>query len=80
MPSGNNFAYTSPVNTANPNPSRPSDPRFRSFVERYVIERARLFRADPDGHNEDLWTAMLDAKRAYSLIRRMGQHLETEDL
>ena len=56
-----------------------ADPRFRSFAERYVIARTEFFRNDPDGHAADLWTAMLNARRAYSLIRRMSQHLDPED-
>lgn len=56
------------------------DQRFRSFAERYVVARAHLFRPDPDGHAEDQWVCLLDARRAYSLARRMSQHLDPEDL
>lgn len=56
-----------------------SDPRFRSFVERYVVARAGLFRVDPDGHAEDMWACILDAKRCYQLIARTGRHIEPED-
>jgi hypothetical protein len=40
--------------------------RVRSFVERYVIERAALFRVSHE--SEDAWTAILDGKRMYAQI------------
>jgi hypothetical protein len=40
--------------------------RFRSYAERYIIERAHTFRA---GHEkEDAWAALLDAKSTYAQI------------
>lgn len=44
--------------------------RFRSFAERYVIERALNFR--PGHEQEDAWAAMLDAKGIYAQIRGLG--------
>ena len=42
--------------------------RFRSFAERYVIERASSFRV---GHEkEDAWSAIKDADRIYKMIAR----------
>lgn len=58
---------------------KPSDARFRSFAERFMIARAHLFRADRDGLAEDTWSCILDAKRAYSMIRRTGENIEPED-
>jgi hypothetical protein len=58
---------------------RPSDARFRSFAERFMIARAHLFRADPPGLAEDTWTCILDAKRAYHMIERTGQNIEPNE-
>lgn len=66
---GRNWPMQQPVN---PNPPRQSDQRFRSFCERYLVTRSEFFRKDPDGLAEDTWTCILDAKRAYALIRRVG--------
>lgn len=59
--------------------NKPSDQRFRSFAERYMIARAHLFRADPEGLAEDTWSCILDAKRAYAMIARTGFNIEPED-
>ena len=53
--------------------------RFRSFAERYVIERASGFKSDTDA-----WTAVQDAMRIYKMIQqqsvRASHQLEpTED-
>jgi hypothetical protein len=48
-----------------------SDQRFRSFAERFMIERASTFRADHI--DEDTWKCILDAKRAYKQIEAMGR-------
>lgn len=51
--------------------------RFRSFAERYMIERASTFRG---GHEEeDQWTCMLSAKSAYKKIAAMGRGLVQEN-
>lgn len=76
-----------PVVQANPNVGapqqgtrgKPSDARFRSFAERFMIARAHLFRADPEGLAEDTWSCILDAKRAYAMIERTGQNIEPDD-
>lgn len=44
--------------------------RFRSFAERYVIERSVNFRVGYE--QEDAWAAMLDAKGIYTQIRGLG--------
>jgi hypothetical protein len=44
--------------------------RFRSFAERYVIERAQSFTV---GHEqEEAWRALLDAKSLYMQVKGMG--------
>ena len=77
----------SPVMQANPNvgqpqqgtKGKPSDQRFRSFAERYMIARAHLFRVPDTELAEDTWQCILDAKRAYAMIARTGQNIEPED-
>lgn len=56
-----------------------SDQRFRSFAERWMVARAHLLRADPDGLLEDTWSAVLDARRAYTMIKSVGENIEPED-
>lgn len=64
----------SPVNQAASGvQKKQSDPRFRSFVERYLIERVAYFSLDPDQHAKDQWDCILDAKRAYAMVNRAGQ-------
>ena len=41
--------------------------RFRSFAERYVIERASGFKSDTDA-----WTAVQDAMRIYRMIEQQS--------
>ena len=41
--------------------------RFRSFAERYVIERASGFKSDTDA-----WTAVQDAMRVYKMIEQQS--------
>lgn len=50
--------------------------RVRSFMERYVIERAGSFRADHE--DEDMWHAVLSARRAYRLIAHASQDAEVK--
>ena len=48
--------------------------RFRSFAERYVIERASSFRT---GHEqEDAWTAILDSKTLYHQISEQAKYMD----
>lgn len=61
------------------NVKKPSDQRFRSFAERYVIARAHYFRQEPELLLEDSWSCILDAKRLYAMIARTGQNIEPED-
>lgn len=72
-------AQPTPVAAQNQATARPADPRFRSFVERYVIERAAFFRVDPEGHMEDQWQCIQDAKRVYALIKRVGEGAANEE-
>jgi hypothetical protein len=41
--------------------------RFRSFAERYVIERASGFKSDTDA-----WTAVQEARRVYRMIEQQS--------
>lgn len=50
--------------------------RFRSFAERYIIERASTFRTGYE--REEAWTATLDAKTIYGNIARAAQDAEPE--
>lgn len=61
------------------NTKKPSDQRFRSFAERYMIARAHYFSQDPHQLAEDTWECILDAKRAYRMIQRTGENIEPED-
>lgn len=61
------------------NTKKPSDQRFRSFAERFVVARAGYFRQDPEGMAEDSWACILDAKRVYAMIERTGQNIEPEE-
>jgi hypothetical protein len=55
-------------------PPRQSNARFRSFAERYLIERAGQFRQEHLA--EDTWACILDAKRAYNMIGQVGRTVE----
>lgn len=54
----------------------PSDSRFRSFAERYVISRAPFFRLGFEA--EDGWSCLMDAKRLYKMIERTGVNVAIE--
>ena len=47
--------------------------RFRSFAERYVIERASGFKSD-----NDAWTAVQDAMRVYKMIEQQSAHVSRQ--
>lgn len=71
---------TGPASTGQASPiatpkqhQRPSDPRFRSFAERYIITRSAMFR--PGHEAEDSWNCLLDAKRIYAMVRRTGESI-----
>lgn len=51
---------------------RPTDTRFRSFAERYLIERCRLWPAEckPD---EMAWETILQAKTIYKMIAEQSR-------
>jgi len=57
-----------------------SDPRFRSYAERYTAARCHLFRTSPEGHMEDQWECVLDARRIYNMIRSVGENIDPEEL
>ena len=63
----------SPVN---PSPVKQSNQRFRSFAERYLVTRSEGFRKDDAGLEEDTWKCILDAKKTYALINRVGLGIE----
>ena len=48
--------------------------RFRSFAERYVIERASSFRTGYE--QDDAWTAILDAKAVYHQISEQAKYMD----
>lgn len=54
----------------------PSNARFRSFAERWVVERARHFTEATI--TVDTWTAVQQAKTAYNMIKEVGRNL-TDD-
>lgn len=54
----------------------PSDSRFRSFAERYIISRAPFFRVGFEA--EDGWACLMDAKRLYKMIDRAGTSVNIE--
>lgn len=64
---------------AQANGKKPSDQRFRSFAERYIIARAHFFRVPLSEHTEDQWSCVMDAKRVYAMIERVGQNIEPEE-
>jgi hypothetical protein len=61
--------------TAEPN-KVPSNTRYRSFAERYVIERASTFR--PGHEDEDAWMAAMRAKTAYNMIKEVGRTVKDD--
>lgn len=76
-------ATMSPVN---PNTGQPahvsrqkSDTRFRSFAERWMVARAHLMTPDRERLAEETWLAIMDAKRAYNMIRSAGENIDPED-
>lgn len=56
-----------------------SDSRFRSFAERWMVARAHLLTPDPLRLAEETWQGIMDAKRAYNMIRSAGENIEPED-
>ena len=50
--------------------------RFRSFAERYVIERAGHWK--PGEEDTGAWAAIQDAKRVYQQIALAGEHVQEE--
>lgn len=65
------------VQEQGPAPNKvPSNARFRSFAERWVVERARGFTEATI--TNDTWTAIQQAKTAYNMIKEVGRNL-TDD-
>lgn len=51
----------------------PDNPRFRSFAERYIIERCREWK---EGEiNERAWAALLEAKSVYAKVKQVSRTL-----
>jgi hypothetical protein len=44
-----------------------------------MVARAHLFRTTASEHVEDQWLCVMDAKRAYAMISRVGQNINPED-
>lgn len=61
------------------NVRKPSDQRFRSFAERYIVARAHLLTPDAQKLAEEQFVMVLDAKRLYAMIERAGQNIQPED-
>lgn len=82
---GSPGGLTGPMHAGNPTQqagqqaNRRSDQRFRSFAERYLVTRSNFFRQDPNGMAEDTYTCILDARRAYALIKRVGMGVGEEN-
>jgi len=70
------MAFSTKMSSAGPPGPMPSDQRFRSFAERFLIERAGTFRADHIA--EDTWLCVQDAKRAYNMIAQAGRNGDLE--
>lgn len=66
------------VNMTEVNKPRLADARFRSFAERYLVTRSHLFRTDPSGLTEDTWLCVLDARRAYRLVKNVSFHADED--
>ena len=56
----------------------PSNTRFRSFAERWVIARADKFRTDHI--EEDTWRSIQDARRAYKQVEAVGRMVVDDDI
>jgi hypothetical protein len=54
----------------------PEVDRFRSFAERYIVERAGQFEKGKE--REEAWQATLDAKTIYQNIARAARDAEPE--
>ena len=52
--------------------NKPSDQRFRSFAERYLIERCRLWPADCNT-DEMAWATIAQARTIYKMILEQGR-------
>lgn len=50
--------------------------RFRSFAERYIVERAATFTKGKE--REEAWTATLDAKTIYHNIARASRDVDQD--
>lgn len=78
--SGAGMQQAAPVSVSAPVPEEsgraPSNTRYRSFAERYVVERASTFR--PGHEEEDAWKAAMSAKTAYNMIREVGRTLKDD--
>lgn len=54
----------------------PDNPRFRSFAERYIIERCREWK---EGEiDESAWKAILEAKSIYNKVKQVSRTLGSD--
>lgn len=81
-PPGMNQQGVAPNPVGRPNNAReeqqlqPSNARFRSFAERFMIERCRGW---PDVTDEEMHKNILRAKTAYKMIQSMSRTLNNDD-
>jgi len=62
-------------NEAQRNRNHPSDQRFRSFAERYLLERCRHWPADCNA--EDIaWKTIAQARTVYKMILEQGRTIK----
>jgi hypothetical protein len=64
-----------PPNEAERVNNKPSDQRFRSFAERYLVERCRLWPADADTA-QMAWDTIAQAKTIYKMILEQGRNVK----
>jgi hypothetical protein len=61
---------------AAPEQQTPSNSRFRSFAERYLVERCRDWK---EGEiDERAWAAILEAKSIYNKVKEVGRTLGSD--
>lgn len=80
-PTGNPVASRNPPVTSGQGgveqQQKKSNQRFRSFAERYVVERCRDWK---EGEiSERAWAAILEAKTTYNQIKEVGRTLDHDD-
>lgn len=56
--------------------NRPSNQRFRSFAERYIVERCRDWKESEI--EERGWEAILQARTLYNKVKEVGRSLDND--